>query len=181
MHAMLVDAGCSDLDVQECHLPWQAPGGRLNRQPQCAKSDFFTRPLSSAAIGTLLRGMENLRGVPGARGGSGAVLLDALGGAVNRVEAGATAFIHRNALFMAQYTSDWTGGASSLGVGNQHAWLRSLWQSMRPHASGQAYQNYIDPDLAEWRQAYYGANHTRLVNVKHAYDPSGLFSFPQAI
>ena len=122
-----------------------------------------------------------MREVPGARGGAGGVAFDALGGAVNRVAPGATAFVHRNALFMAQYTTDWTNGASAAGIGNQHAWLRSLWGSMRPHASGQAYQNYIDPDLPGWRQAYYGANYARLANVKHAYDPRRLFSFPQAI
>jgi hypothetical protein len=173
MHAMLVEAGCADLDVQKC--------GRVSRQPQYAKSDFFTRPLSSAAIGTLLRGMEKLRGVRGARGGSGGVAFDALGGAVNGIAPQATAFIHRNALFIAQYLTDWTEGASAPGIGNQYAWLRSLWRSMRPYASGQAYQNYIDPDLAGWRQAYYGANYPRLVNVKHTYDPGRLFSFPQAI
>jgi FAD/FMN-containing dehydrogenase len=181
MHAMLVDAGCADLDVQECHLPWQVAGGRVSRQPQYAKSDFFTRPLSLAAIGTLLRGVENLRGVRGARGGSGGVAFDALGGAVNRIAPQATAFIHRNALFMAQYLTGWTEGASASGIANQHVWLRSLWRSMRPYASGQGYQNYIDPDLAGWRRAYYGPNYARLVNVKHAYDPRRLFSFPQAI
>jgi hypothetical protein len=66
-------------------------------------------------------------------------------------------------------------------VARQHAWQQSFWQSMRPYASGQAYQNYIDPNLATWRQAYYGANYTRLTQVKAAYDPHRVFSFPQAV
>ncbi|HEX8008613.1 MAG TPA: FAD-binding oxidoreductase [Trebonia sp.] len=181
LHAMLVEAGCASIGVQACHLPWQVPGGRLSRQPQYAKSDFFTRPLSGAGIGTLLRGIENLRGVSGAAGGVGGIAFDALGGAVNRVKPGATAFVHRNALFLAQYTTDWTNGASAAGVARQHAWLRSFWSSMRPYASGQAYQNYIDPDLTTWRQAYYGANYQRLAKIKASYDPTRLFTFPQAV
>jgi FAD/FMN-containing dehydrogenase len=180
LNAMLIEAGCASIGVQACHLPWQVPGGRLNRQPQYAKSDFFTKPLSTAGIGTLLRNIENLRTVPGAANGVGGVAFDALGGAVNRVSPGATAFVHRDALFMAQYTTDWTAGPAS-GVANQHEWLRSFWKNMRPYASGQAYQNYIDPDLAGWRQAYYGANYARLAQVKAAYDPHRLFTFPQAI
>lgn len=181
LHAMLVEAGCASLSVQACHLPWQVPGGRLSRQPQYAKSDFFTRPLSSAGIAALLRGVDNLRSVAGAAGGVGGVAFDALGGAVNRVAPGATAFVHRNALFMAQYTTDWTAGADAAGVDRQHAWLRAFWSSMRPYASGQAYQNYIDPDLTDWRQAYYGPNYPRLAAIKAKYDPARVFTFPQAI
>jgi FAD/FMN-containing dehydrogenase len=181
LHAMLVEAGCASLTVAECHLPTQNPAGELSRASEYAKSDFFTRPLSSQGIGTLLSGVEGLQRVAGAAGGVGGIAFDSMGGAVNRVAPGATAYVHRNALFQAQYTTGWTPGAAAAGVANQHAWQRSFWQSMRPYASGQAYQNYIDPDLANWRQAYYGANYTRLTQVKAAYDPDRVFTFPQAV
>ena len=89
--------------------------------------------------------------------------------------------MHRDALFGAQYTTTWPTAAPAAAVSRQHAWQQSFWRSMRPYASGQAYQNYIDPDLAGWRQAYYGANYARLARVKAAYDPRRLFSFPQAV
>jgi FAD/FMN-containing dehydrogenase len=97
---------------------------------------------------------EALQDVSGAAGGGGGVAFDALGGAVNRIAPGATAFVHRNALFDAQYTTGWATGAATAGINRQHTWLRDYWSSMRPYASGQAYQNYIDPDLTNWRQAY---------------------------
>jgi FAD/FMN-containing dehydrogenase len=52
---------------------------------------------------------------------------------------------------------------------------------MRQYASGAAYQNYIDPDLADWQHAYYGSNLSRLQRIKAAYDPGNLFHFPQSI
>jgi len=179
LHAMLVEAGCATKTVSECHLTTQ--GGQVSRASEYAKSDFFTKPLSSHGIGTLLAGVENFQKVAGAAGASGGIALDALGGAINRVAPGATAFVHRNALFDAQYTTTWPVGSASAAVARQHAWQQSFWQSMRPYASGQAYQNYVDPALANWRQAYYGANYTRLTRVKAAYDPHRLFSFPQAV
>ena len=181
LHAMLVEAGCASLTVNECHLPTQVPGGQLSRSSEYAKSDFFTTPLSSHGIATMLAGVENFQRAGGAPGASGGIALDALGGAINRVAPGTTAFVHRNALFDAQYTTTWPLGSASAAVARQHAWQQSFWQSMRPYASGQAYQNYIDPNLANWRQAYYGANYTRLTQVKAAYDPDRVFSFPQAV
>ncbi len=181
LNAMLLEAGCSSIGYTACHLPWQVPGGRLTRQPQYSKSDFFTAPLSSAGIATLLHGIQSLQGVSGAAGGVGGIAFDALGGAVNRVSPSATAFVHRNCLFGAQYTTDWTYGANAAAVQRQYNWLQSFWTSMRPYASGQAYQNYIDPALTTWRQAYYGANYATLVKIKKTYDPTNLFTFRQAI
>jgi hypothetical protein len=67
------------------------------------------------------------------------------GGAINRIGPGDTAFVHRNALFLAQYTTTWDTDAPAAAVGQQASWQRGFYASMRPYASGQAYQNYIDP------------------------------------
>jgi FAD/FMN-containing dehydrogenase len=102
--------------------------------------------------------------------GAGSILLDSYGGALNRPRPDATAFVHRDALFSAQY----------LSYGSLE-WLRSAYAAMRPYTSGFAYQNYIDPELANWRHAYYGTNLARLQQLKHRYDPDRFFRFPQAI
>ncbi|MBV9708931.1 MAG: BBE domain-containing protein, partial [Chloroflexi bacterium] len=98
-----------------------------------------------------------------------------------RVAADATAFVHRNALFSAQYTAGWNASDPASIVAANRSWLNQTWQSMRPYASGQAYQNYIDPDLANWQQAYYGTNLPRLQHVKAVYDPNNFFHFAQSI
>ena len=68
LHAMLVEAGCASLTVNQCHLPTQNPAGKLARASEYAKSDFFTKPLSSHGIGTLLAGVESFQRAGGAPG-----------------------------------------------------------------------------------------------------------------
>ena len=184
---MLVEAGCSTMSVEQCHLPTQNPAGQLTRPPEYAKSDFFTKPLPATGIETLVKEVSALGQVSGAPGGVGGVAFDAFGGAVNRIGPGETAFVHRDALFLAQYTTGWSiglqpaGGRGTAGAANQRAWLASFHAAMRPYASGQAYQNYADPDLADWQRAYYGANYARLQRIKAAVDPANLFRFAQSI
>ena len=178
LNAMLIEAGCEGVSVHACDTP---PGGSLPRVPFFAKSDFFTKPLDSAAITTLLGGIDRLRTIKGAAGGSGSIAFDALGGAVNRVKPENTAFVHRDSLFLAQYYTSWNWPGSSSGVANQKTWIDSYYNAVHPHASGQAYQNYLDPDLQNFEDAYYGANYARLQGIKSRYDPGQLFTFPQAI
>ncbi len=160
-------AGCLGRSLQSCHTQGTRPGGMLERASFRAKSDYLTGPLSAAARAVLVRAIERRQGQPG----SGAILFDSYGGAINRLSPQATAFVHRNAAACIQYLS-YDGGSS---------WLDQTYAAMRPYVSGMAYQNYIDPQLRNWRQAYYGSNYARLVGVQRRVDPAHYFNFPQAI
>jgi uncharacterized protein YbdZ (MbtH family) len=111
----------------------------------------------------------------------GGIVLDSAGGAINQIAPDATAFVHRNSLCSLQYSAGWDNGDPENVISANHAWLQSAWTGMRPYVNGQAYQNYIDPELEDWQQAYYGTNLPRLSQIKKAYDPHNLFRFAQSI
>jgi FAD/FMN-containing dehydrogenase len=170
---MLRWAGCLGRSQAACHLV--AEHGTLNRATFAAKSDYVGRAFTARAVGELQRRIEARQASPH---GSGALIMDSYGGAIARVPAGATAFVHRTPLCSMQYLAYWGSpahGAASL------AWIRGFHRAMRPYVTGGAYQNYVDPELEDWRRAYYGSNYARLVDVKRRYDPDRLFRFRQAI
>jgi FAD/FMN-containing dehydrogenase len=161
-------AGCATQSLASCHTVGAAPHGTLLRANFRAKSDYVNRALPAAARARLVSAIEQRQAIPG---GSGAILFDSYGGAINRVAPGATAFVHRSVLFCIQYLT-YDAGTS---------WLRQTYAGVRPYMSGGAYQNYIDSELRTWRHAYYGANYKRLVATQRRVDRHHFFSFPQAI
>ncbi|WP_330175003.1 FAD-binding oxidoreductase [Streptomyces sp. NBC_01498] len=181
--SMLAFAGCAGLSDEQCRLPGTTPGrgkdGVLRRETYAATSDFYDRSLPSPGIGTLLAAVEDFSRIEVADGaGAGTITLTALGGAINRVDPPATSFVHRGSRMLAQYVASWRPGTPGT---RQRAWLRTSQDSLRRYASGAAYQNYTDPDLTDWRTAYYGPAAGRLKTVKERYDPDRLFHFPQAL
>ncbi|MFI1712650.1 FAD-binding oxidoreductase [Streptomyces litmocidini] len=180
LDTMRMYAGCATKTTTQCHLPGTTPGrqptGALQRETYAARSDFFNRSLNTGGIRSLLDQVE--RHGRGNNSGAVSIALTALGGAVNRVPPQATAFIHRNSRFLAQYTASWPAGHTA---GPATAWLDSTHTAMRRHASGAAYQNYTDAHLSNWRSAYYGSAAHRLAELKRRYDPGRMFDFPQAL
>jgi len=169
LDAQLFWANCSPTPsaLTGCHTEGTRPGGTLMRMSFQAKSDYVAQPLPAAARDALVQAAEARAQL----GGSGAILFDSYGGAINQVAPAATAFVHRRVLFCIQYLS-YGGGA---------AWLASTAARMRPYVTGGAYFNYTDPDLKGWQAAYYGANYPRLEKIRREVDPHHYFNFPQAI
>jgi hypothetical protein len=164
----LVTAG--DQDYLGLQLRWagclhsSASACTSQRTTFTAKSDYVAKPLSLAGRAAMVAAAESA-------GGAGDLLCDCYGGAINRVAPGATAFVHRHQLFCIQY----------YGKTGDTAWVDQAWRKLRPHVSGMAYQNYIDPALSGWQHAYYGANYPRLLATRNRVDPHRYFTFPQAI
>jgi FAD/FMN-containing dehydrogenase len=172
---MLLEAGCLTRTVTQCHLRDTTTDGLLERETYAAKSIVADRarlagerPFTDAAVAALV---DVMRGAPG-----GAILIDALGGGATQGRVDATAFPHRNAFAVLQLIASWqTDGTDAI------AWLRKAHATLRPLIGNGAYLNYIDPDLANWQDAYWGPNYARLVQVKKRYDPDRVFDFPQAV
>jgi FAD/FMN-containing dehydrogenase len=179
LDTMLIEAGCEGDTVPECHLPSENPAGLLARAPFIAKSDIIDARLSPAAIATLLEAVEQRQASPVLSGGG--FVLDAAGGAINRVPPDATAYVHRSSLASMQYSANWAPSSPQSVAAANREWIDSAWQSMRPYVSGGAYSNYADPDLADWQHAYWGSNFARLTEIKRAYDPANLFHFAQSV
>jgi len=108
------------------------------------------------------------------------MVFDSYGGAINQVAPDSTAFVHRDALACIEYSVSWGPAASAAVMAAADTWLQDTQGRLAPYSQG-AYQNYIDPTLVDWQQAYYGSNLPRLVDVKRSYDPDDVFHFAQSI
>jgi FAD/FMN-containing dehydrogenase len=169
--------GCGGLTISECHLPGETPDGEVARAAFAASSDFFNSPLPTAGIQAMLQAITTRQ----AANQPGIIILDLMGGAISKLAPNATAFVHRNALFSAQYYAEFSVGTSPGIVGQAQVWANGMRAVMQPWSSGEAYQNYIDPLLQNWQTAYYGSNYAQLVQVKEKYDPTGVFQFAQGV
>jgi FAD/FMN-containing dehydrogenase len=99
------------------------------------------------------------------------------GGAPSRVPQDATAVYLRDAKLVLQYDGYWVAPQDA---GPTMSWVRRMREAMQPYTQG-AYVNYVDSDLADPLQAYYGPHLPRLREIKRRYDPDNVFNFPQSI
>jgi len=107
------------------------------------------------------------------------VFIGNLGGAVNRVAVNATAYPHRDVLFVMNVHTRWQTPAQDKEC---IAWARGLFDAAGKFATGGVYVNFMPEDETQRVAAgAYGPNHERLVKLKAKYDPDNLFRMNQNI
>lgn len=149
-------------------------GGRQMKQDWFKNTSAYAYiPLCDEALDALIHYLKI------APGPTNVVAFDAYGGVISEVPKTATAFVHREALFVIQYQSYWTPDTEEKAEDNI-CWIEQLREAMAPYTYG-AYRNYCDSMIFDWPIAYFGENLARLKSVKERYDPENFFRFPQSI
>jgi FAD/FMN-containing dehydrogenase len=129
-----------------------------------SKSEFFRDALPADTVAELVAGLT----VDLPIGQSRELDFSPMGGAYNRVAPDATAFVHRTDAFLLKHEA-------SVATDDGPSWLARSWRTAHRHGTGRSYQNFADPELPVWSEAYHGSNGPRLRDIKRRYDPDGLF------
>jgi FAD/FMN-containing dehydrogenase len=165
---------CDEERLEDLFWPLRGAGGG---QAAFSKSQFFRSPLPAQAVAALVGHLASDRVAGQGRE------LDFIpwGAAYNRVPADATAFAHRDALFLLKHSVVVEPDVPPAEREAARRWLRQSWSAVQRWGSGGAYVNFPDPDLEDRARAYHGGNYERLRRVKRRYDPDGVFRFPQSV
>ena len=151
---------------QQIFDPMLTPGAR-----NYWKSHNFTQ-LSDGALDVVLRYASDLP-TPQCE-----IFLGLLGGQAGAPPPQATAYPHRDALYVMNVHTRWEDPADDERC---IAWARSFFADATPYASGGVYVNFMPQDEGERTSDAYGANYARLAQIKAAYDPDNLFRTNQNI
>jgi len=102
-----------------------------------------------------------------------AILVFPLGGAVREAPADESPAGNRDAEAVLNIAGSWdTPADDAVNI----AWARDAWEALRGFGTGGSYINFQTEEEGEDRiRGAYGANHSRLVEVKKAWDPHNLF------
>jgi len=110
------------------------------------------------------------------------VRFESYGGVINDVGQTETAFVHRrgrlsNAVLNFEPTSPNSNG-NRLGM----KWIHQFFELGKSiFGQRETYQNYVDAQIPDYLQRYYGGNLRRLIQIKQKYDPENYFNQTQSI
>jgi len=125
-------------------------------------------------VDTISELMDSMQKAPSTKS---LVLFHVGGGAITKKSATETAYVHRSAELLIQLKAIWTDATDT---NKNIQWVKDTRQIVAPYLNG-SYINYIDRELDNWQEAYYGQNYPRLLAIKKLVDPNNFFHFAQSI
>ncbi|RWS19775.1 FAD-binding dehydrogenase-like protein [Leptotrombidium deliense] len=112
-------------------------------------------------------------------------VFDMYGGEIEKPRRNVTAFVHRTALYNAQFHFHVIKNESIENtriVGKMYEQkLKQLIIELDFMNTGEHYQNYEDYDLQNWFEQYFKENEKRLMKIKRQVDPTNFFHRKQSI
>jgi FAD/FMN-containing dehydrogenase len=158
--------------VKPMPYPQMYPPEDDTYQPKAIARTLFLDRVDDATARTMLDFLES------SDAALRAVQLRALGGAMARVPADATAFAHRDRRVMAVVVNFYAGPDD---LPERMQWVDDLVAAIDQGVTG-AYSNFLGDESQERvRAAYPGATWDRLAAIKRRYDPANLFRLNQNI
>ncbi len=110
---------------------------------------------------------------------SSSMHLHPINGAAQRIDAGDTAFGHRDKAFAPVIAGIWDDPADNDA---NIKWVKDYYDAIHPHSNSDGgYVNFMSGDDNHRSAANYGANYDKLAAVKAAYDPDNVFHVNQNI
>jgi FAD/FMN-containing dehydrogenase len=103
------------------------------------------------------------------------------GGAVRKRGPADSAYAHRDAESMLRAGAHWSIGVPIADQILLNEWLDGAYAFVRRTGAPGSYVNWPSERIADWPQAYHGANLQRLIEVKKRYDPRNVFASAQSI
>lgn len=107
-------------------------------------------------------------------------IFDLEGGAINEVPLDSTSYGHRDALFYLQTYAVNIGKLSSTTRDFVNG-MDSILRDGFPGKTLGSYAGYVDPQLPDAQERYFGANYEKLREVKRVVDPRDVFHNPQSV
>jgi hypothetical protein len=102
------------------------------------------------------------------------------GGATNDIPTDATAYAHRDVLFyMESFGIDI--GRVTHTTRNFITGINEAITSRMPNTTFGSYPGYVDPELPNGQESYWGPNLAKLERIKRAIDPKDIFHNPQSV
>ncbi|MBX9449446.1 MAG: FAD-binding oxidoreductase [Taibaiella sp.] len=104
--------------------------------------------------------------------------LNTLGAAINEIGNDATAYPHRDKLYLSELQAYYDRPDQE---GRLLKAFEDIQQMVRNKGITAQYANYPDVHFRNWEQAYFGLNYPKLQGIKNRLDPRNLFRYEQSI